>query len=341
MNLRGFIAAFATSIIALGAHAQSGPTPAAWDKLVAAAKTEGTVTLYTGLVGNQTTKKIAAAFQQKYGIRMDILEVRATELYERLRADKVANRVLSDVINTSGLQTRQFNEDGIVEKYGELPGLAAIIKDVRDIWEDQDIHVPIFTLRYGLLVNTQLAPDAPKTFADLLDPKWKGKILADDFRAAGGGQTFFSVTLRKFGRAFHEKLAAQNVVFMRETREAERRIARGEFAIYLPFLLNNLPALKGLPVKAVVLDEGVTYTPYSASLTKSGPHPNAGRLLMAFMISPEAQALYAADGLGTVIDGVSGSVPADLQSLGQPKLLGARIRSDDETAFAIAKELYK
>ena len=50
--------------------------------------------------------------------------------------------------------------------------------------------------------------DEPKSWKDLLDPKWKGKILADDMRALGGGAVFFMVGQQKFGNEFHEKLAA-------------------------------------------------------------------------------------------------------------------------------------
>ena len=316
-------------------------TPADWDKLVAAAKAEGVVTLYTGLVGNKTSKQIADGFRAKYGIRVDVLEVRATELRERIRTEKVSNRVLADVMNTSGLQTREISAgDDTIETYGALPGLAVLTPEIQAGWEDRGVHLPIFNLRYGLLVNTALAPQPPKTYADLLDPKWKGRILADEFRAAGGGQSFFAVTHDKFGKAYHEKMVTQGVVFTRDQRAAERRIATGEFAIYLPFLLNYLPSLKGLPVKGVVLEEGATYTPYSASMIKNAPHPNAARLLMDYMISKEAQGFYAAEGLGAVIAGVDDQAPEEVRSL-STKLLGTRALDPQDTMARLATEMYK
>jgi iron(III) transport system substrate-binding protein len=312
-----------------------------WEKIVAAAKAEGAVTLYTGLVGNQTSKQIADGFRAKYGIRVDVLEVRATELRERIRTEKVSSRVLADVLNTSGLQTREVSAgDGTVDKYGPLPSLAAITPAIQAGWEDREIHVPIFNLRYGLLVNNAPGVVAPKTYADLLDPKWKGKILADDFRGAGGGQSFFSVTYEKFGSDFHAKLAKQGVVFTRDQRAAERRVATGEFAIYLPFLLNYLPALKGLPVAGVVLDEGVTFTPYSASMIKGAPHPNAARLLIDYMLSKEGQSYYAAEGLGSVIAGVDDKLPEALRAL-SPRLLGTRAIDPEDKMAKLATEMYK
>ena len=67
--------------------------------------------------------------------------------------------------------------------------------------------------------------DEPKSWKDILDPKWAGKILSDDYRALGGGAVFFVVMHDTFGKEFHEKLAAQKPVFSRDI--AEQRAARG------------------------------------------------------------------------------------------------------------------
>ena len=181
----------------------------------------------------------------------------------------------------------------------------------------------------------------PRKYSDLLDPKWKGKILADDFRAEGGGNTFFTVTYEKLGADFLQKLAQNDVTFTRDQRGAERRVARGEYAIYLPFLMNNLPSLQGLPVQPVVLEEGATYTPFSGSLVRGAPHPNAGRLFIDFMISSEGQAIFAANGLWPIMNGLDDKFPALLRPLAGTKLLGARDGTRNEFMFNAAKEIFK
>jgi iron(III) transport system substrate-binding protein len=317
--------------------------PADWDKTVAAAKAEGAVTFYTGLPGNPSTRKIADAFEKKYGIRMDVLEMRATELRERVRAERAGNRPIGDVMHTSGNQTRQIAmEDNTIDKIGPLPNANRMRAELRDAWLDRDIQIPTFTLNYAMLLNAAQAGDAPKSWKDLADPRWKGKILADDFRATGGGNSWFSVTYETFGRPFHEALAAQNVVFTRDMREAERRVARGEYAIYLPWLLNYLPSLKGLPIKPLVPQEGVVYLLYSSSALAKAPHPNAARVLIDFMLSDEGQAIYAAEGLLPTMERPAiAKLPPELSFLADINLLGASKLELTDKMISAAKEIYK
>ena len=335
------------SLIAIGALAASIQTasaqaPADWAKTVAAAKAEGSVNFYTGLPGNPTTKKITESFEKKYGIRVNVLELRATELRERIRAERIGNNATADVMHTSANQTRQIsNEDKTVDKIGPLPNNNRMRKDLEESWVDRDYNIPTFLLNYAILVNSNLVKEPITSWNDLLDPKWKGKILSDDFRAIGGGSSYFSVTYEKFGRAFHEKLAAQDVSFTRDMREAERRVARGEYAIYLPWLLNYLPSLKGLPVKAAIPKEGVVYLPYASSILTKAPHPNAARVLIDFMLSDEGQTIYASEGLLPTAEVFTGKLPADYAPLANIKLLGVSKLELTDPMVAEAKALYK
>jgi iron(III) transport system substrate-binding protein len=332
----------AAAALIAGLASASAQAPADWDKVVAAAKAEGVVNFYTGLPGNPTTKKISEAFEKKYGIRMQVLELRATELRERIRSERVGNNATADVMHTSANQTRQISQgDNTIDKLGPLPNGNRMRKDLQETWVDRDINIPTFLLNYAILTNSNMVKEPIKSWNDLLDPKWKGKILSDDFRAIGGGSSFFSVTYEKLGKEYQEKLAAQNVVFTRDMREAERRVARGEFAIYLPWLLNYLPSLKGLPVKAAIPSEGVVYLPYASSILTKAPHPNAARVLIDFMLSDEGQAIYASEGLLPTAEGLSSKLPPDYAELANIKLLGVSKLELTDPMVDAAKALYK
>ena len=210
-------------------------------------------------------------------------------------------------------------------------------------WVDRDINIPTFLLNYSILVNTKEVTEPIKSWSDILNPKYKGKILADDFRAIGGGSSFFSVTLREIRQGVSRKSSPQqNVAFTRDMREAERRVARGEYAIYLPWLLNYLPSLKGLPVKAAIPSEGVVYLPYASSVLTKAPHPNAARVLIDFMLSDEGQAIYASEGLLPTREGMSEQAAAEHYAfLANIKLLGVSKLELTDPMVAAAKELYK
>ena len=144
--------------------------------------------------------------------------------------------------------TLQIAQDHVFDPYGPLPSLGHLKPE----FASDDIRLPVFAIVYGILANTQLVKpaDEPKSWLDLVDPRWKGKILSDDFRALGGGGVLFFVLEDRFGSDFHEKLAKQDLKFSREIPANERRVARSEFPLYLPVSLTSVPELKGLPVNS-------------------------------------------------------------------------------------------
>lgn len=324
----------ATGGLLPGAHAQSD-----WDKVVDAARKEGKVVLYTAHVGVKFHADIAAAFQKRYGIGVEILEARASELRERIRTEQAAGRSIGDVSHNGATTTALQLKEGTFVAHGALPALAGL----QPKFKSDGTRLPLFAIVYGMLVNTRLVPPAaePKSWKDLLDPRWQGKILSDDVRALGGGSVFFFVTYERFGAEFHQKLAQQNLQFTREIRESERRVARGEAAIWIPFSFPNYPQLKGLPVKAIVPSEGAAYVRYEAALLKGAPHPNAGRLFMNFLIEKEAQSIYANGGNVPVTEGVSIGAPPEIRELIEVGLMGTTDAERQNDMLKAAKDIYK
>ncbi|MGZ5898048.1 MAG: ABC transporter substrate-binding protein [Xanthobacteraceae bacterium] len=337
MRIRIFLAAAAALFAASGAQAQDTD----WAKVIAAAKAENKVVFYSGLVGSPSTAAIARAFEKKYGISTEFLDLRISEIRERMRAEQVAGRVIGDVLTTSYNVTTSIEmNEGYIQPLKPFPGKARVRAKIDN---PSGTQVPAYMLKYGILINTRLVSptDEPKSWADLLDAKWTGKILADDPRALGGGFNAFVAQHDGLGLDFLKKLADQKQTFSRDLRESERRVARGEFPVYAPFLFNDYSTLRGLPVKAIAPSEGVAYVQFVASMIKNTQHPNAALLFIDFLLSDEAQIILAGEGLGPVIDGIDGKIPDDLRPLLTAKELGTSDWRREKELLQLAKDTFK
>jgi iron(III) transport system substrate-binding protein len=321
--------AFAT----LNASAQTGN----WDSIVAAAKREGKLLIYNG-TNFPIVRKIATEMQKETGITIDVLDGRATEIRERIRVEQSTNRTVAS-LSYSGLTTliTQTGE-GVYQEHGSLPNAQGVIPELVSKGHVLLGSVGMFILMY----NTNIVKDdAPKSWADLADPKWQGKILSDDFRAAGAGNVWFEATLNAFGRGFHEKMAAQKPVFSRNFPESERRVARGEYPLYLPFNVSEYISLRGLPIKAVVPSEGAAYVPFGAAILKDAPHPNAARVFLNFLLSEVGQTMLAAEGFRPAKAGFETKAPPEVAPLVAGKLLGTTTPGRLDEMTKLATEIYK
>lgn len=336
---RGALATLLIGVALVWVSAPAFAQVADWDKVITAAKAEGGLVLYTGLVGAPSTKAIAKAFEAKYGIPVQVLEARASELRERIRTEQSAGRYLGDVMFNSENQAIILNaEDKSIAPHEPVPNATGLTEPFRD----DGIKAPVMTINYGLLINTRLVPpgEEPKSWRDLTDPKWKGKILSDDMRPLGSGNTLFAVLQNHMGPGFNEKLAEQKPVFSRDMRNDARRVARGEYPIYISQVFAFASDLKGLPVKVIVPKEGAPYAEMDFALLKNAPHSNAARLFMQHFLGLDSQSLYADAWMLPVVRGAADHASPDAQPYANAKLMGAAKLSERPDMMALAKKLY-
>jgi ABC-type Fe3+ transport system substrate-binding protein len=194
-----------------------------------------------------------------------------------------------------------------------------------------------------ILINTRLVKpeDEPKSWNDLNDPKWKGKILSDDMRPLGSGNTMFAILQKKMGAGFNDQLAQQKPVFSRDMRNDARRVARGEYPIYVPQVFAFASDLKGLPVKVVIPKEGAPYAQMELALLKNAAHPNAARLFVNHFLDQDSQLLYANGWMLPVVKGVAEKANEEARPFADAKLMGPALLEERPAMMELAKKLYQ
>src|SRR6202045_2354132 len=149
--VRGSLIAAAVTLIATTAPAQTVPN---WDAVIAAAKGEGQVVVYSTYMSPKTHQGVGDAFEKKYGIRVELLQGRG-EIRERVRIEQASGRYLGDVLHTAiTVAVRARDENHSLQQLGPMPSLARLKPEFKR--RADDYMAPIFSINYGILVNTRL-----------------------------------------------------------------------------------------------------------------------------------------------------------------------------------------
>jgi iron(III) transport system substrate-binding protein len=286
-------AALALSLASARVVAAAPPAAGITPELIAAARKEGKVHYYTS-VDLPMAERIAKEFEAKYpGIAVRVERTGAERLFQRI-GQEFANRIHNaDVVNSSdAAHFIVWKRNGVLAPH--LPDNVA--RHYAAEHKDADGEFAAFRLMLSVIgYNTDLVKreDAPKSFADLLDPKWKGKLVKAHPGYSGTILTATFQLARDLGWPYLEKLAQQNVMQVQSASDPPKKLALGERAVQADGNEYNLIQLKesGRPVEPVYAAEGTPLIIGPNGIFKTAPNPNAARLFQNWCFTPECQQL--------------------------------------------------
>jgi iron(III) transport system substrate-binding protein len=286
------------SAIAFAACLASTSAYAIDASVIEAAKKEGEVVWYSTQIISQLVRPVAAAFEKKYpGIKVRSTRANASEVAAKILGESHAGKVQADVFDGTATVVPLKKEGYVLQWQPEAAkAYPDLYKDPQGYWVANNlfINTPGF--------NTALVPKGtePHTYADLLDPKWRGKIAWGALPSTSAAEGFIGTVLAEEGeekgmaylRAFSKQKVANVAASAREVLD---QVIAGEYPIALQIFNHHavISAKKGAPVDWIKM-EPATGSLSVISIHKDAPHPNAAKLLVDFIISKEGQEVFRA-----------------------------------------------
>jgi iron(III) transport system substrate-binding protein len=263
---------------------------------VAKAKAEGKVSWYTSTPIEQA-QKIVGRFKQQTGIEVELFRSGGSAILSRFQQEMTAGRAAADVLTHSdpaaanALAKKGFFVAFKPKNFEKIPAAA---KDANGQFVGQRLNMMTHYLR-----TDKVAPaDEPKTWDDLLNVKYKGKLVMTDPSFTSLQVSVVGMMAKQRGWDFYRKLNTNNVLIVQGNQQVSDMLKRSERLIAVGALDSYAADLKteGHPIKTLYPSDGVFIIPSPTSVVKNSAHPNAAKLFAEFMIGDDAQKIFPADG---------------------------------------------
>ena len=321
-----------------------------WEKVLAAAKKEGQVAVYIS-----GYEEVLPDFEKEYPeIKVAAVTGRGSQVGQRLLAERRAEKYLADVVSAGGVTTYQ---QLFPAKVFDPIKPALLLPEVTDSskWyegrhhyadpENQYIISYVATATYGSIsYNTKLvnAKDF-KSYWDLLNPKWKGKIISRDVRVPGpgSGNARLFYYLPDVGPTFIKKLYGEmDVTLFRDYRQGSDWLAVGKAALCF-FCEVDVSKQQGLPVETFgpgVFKEGAGLVQQfgTLGLVNRAPHPNAAKVYINWLLSRKGQIALQRNMNGTEnpTESLRIDIPKDERPGAQPALRRREVLGHEPAGMA-------
>jgi iron(III) transport system substrate-binding protein len=237
-------------------------------------------------------------FQARYpDIRVQLERSGAERILQRISQEYASNIHAADFVESSDM--------GMFVSWKKNGWLAAYVPSDVAAWpaEERDPDGQFASLRVSLSViayNSKVIKpeDAPKSFADLLSPRWRMRLVKAHPSYSGTILTSTYATEKVLGWDYFEKLAKQRVMQVQSAADPPKKVAQGERPVMVDgseYVVLNM-ADAGEPIVPVYAPEGTPLLSGQAAIMAQAPHPNAARLFASYVFSAEGQQLMADSG---------------------------------------------
>jgi iron(III) transport system substrate-binding protein len=260
-------------------------------RLIAGAKKEGSVSVYTSL---QTADigRLGAAFEKKYGVKVIPWRAGSENIVNRTIQEARASRYTVDVLETNGPELESIHRENILQAV-KSPHLADLIAPaILPHGEWVGTRLNVFVQAY----NTRLVKkqDLPKTWEDLANPKWKGKIGIEQEDSDWLAGVFGDIGEARARKVFKDIVTANGMSVRKGHTLLTQLVVSGEVPLALTVYNYKAEQLKkqGAPIDWFVLGNAIA-RPNGIAVARRAPHPNAAVLFYDFELSPEGQQIIA------------------------------------------------
>lgn len=276
-----------------------------WENLVKNAKKEGQVVIYAASVPPEVTGWMNESFKREFGIELAITSAPPTMQVEKLFRERKANIFLADVwISGPTDAVLELKPRGATKRLDDVLFVPEVLE--ARLWGaggygpffDRNHHMAVgMNSVLPLLVkNPELVkPGEIKSLNDLLEPKWKDRIVIGD-PTQGGSKTAIIWVYRLMGEEFMRKLVLQQPTIIRDKRQLVEWIVRGKAHLALGATQDQVGAFQkiGAVVEYNPVEEGmlITFGATSISLLDQAPHPEGAKLLMNWLLTKNIQAQW-------------------------------------------------
>jgi iron(III) transport system substrate-binding protein len=303
-RLLGTLAWLLAAAVALGCLQPALAQAADLKAIEEAARKEGPMTWYVSLYSQAVAEKAAAAFAQKYpGLK--IIPVRSTTggSFQRLMQDLKSNVAVASVFSTTGQggQYQILKRDGKLAEYTPVNG-GKLVANVKGAITPGYVY-PMGAGLLAMAYNTARVKeqDAPKSWMDLTDPKWKKKLALGHPAFSGFDASWCVSMVKKVGWKYYEDLAKNEPLVQRSTFDTLTALNSGERVVStLPDAFAIDALAKGNPIAVVYPTDGSEMILGYTAILKNAPQPNMARLFTEFLLDVEHAKVVADNGYVSV-----------------------------------------